>query len=123
MNYSEVPTIRLTDGFSGEFEIEISRKDKKVWGRILQMPKYKITEWMFPRKKKRGTIKRKRRQSKKSAAAMIRALRRAMMRFGVTAEQASEEIKKLFQRIQQHGEIAEMMHREDVPGDAPNFSK
>ena len=123
MNCNEVPTISLTDGFSGEFDIEISRKDKKVWGRILQMPKYKITEWMFPRKKKRGTIKRKRRQRKRSAAATIRALRRAMMRFGVTAEQASEAMRELFQRIQQHGQFAEMMHREDVPGDAPNFSK
>lgn len=40
--------------------INLRRKDKKVWGRILQMPKYKTTEWLFPKKKKRGSKRRKR---------------------------------------------------------------
>ena len=38
-----------------------SPKDKKTWGKIFQMPKYKVTEWAFPKKKKRGSIRRKRR--------------------------------------------------------------
>ena len=40
--------------------LNLRRKDKKVWGRILQMPKYKTTEWLFPKKKKRGSKRRKR---------------------------------------------------------------
>ena len=38
----------------------LRRRDKKIWGRILQMPKYKTTEWLFPKKKKRGSKRRKR---------------------------------------------------------------
>ena len=48
----------LTDGIT--IPITLSRKSKKIWGKILMMPKYVITEWCFPRKKKRGTMRRKR---------------------------------------------------------------
>ena len=40
--------------------ITLTRKDKKIWGKILMMPKYVITEWCFPRKKPRGTMRRNR---------------------------------------------------------------
>ena len=43
------------------FEFELRREDKRIWSKILMMPRYKATEWMFPRKKKRGTMRRKRR--------------------------------------------------------------
>lgn len=49
----------IADEFS--FEIELKRKDKRIWSKILMMPQYKATEWTFPRKKKRGTMRRKRR--------------------------------------------------------------
>ena len=40
--------------------INLRRKDKIVFGRTFEMPKYKVTEWMFPKKKKRGSKRRKR---------------------------------------------------------------
>lgn len=43
-------TIKRNDEFS--FTIELKRKDKKVWAKILMMPKYAATEWMFPKKEK-----------------------------------------------------------------------
>lgn len=42
--------------------LALRRRDKKTWGRIFQMPKYKVTEWMFPKKKKRGSKRRARRE-------------------------------------------------------------
>jgi len=86
----EFPTISLTDGISGEFEIEISRKDKKVWGRILQMPKYEITEWMFPRKKKRGSMRRERR----TMIALVKIIKIS----GGTIEDAKEALKEYRRR-------------------------
>lgn len=44
------------------FEFELGRKDKRIWSKIMMMPQYKATEWMFPRKKKRGTMRRKRKE-------------------------------------------------------------
>lgn len=40
--------------------IKLTRKSKRIWGKILMMPKYVITEWCFPRKKRRGTMRRNR---------------------------------------------------------------
>ena len=42
--------------------LTLRRRDKKTLGRIFQMPKYKVTEWMFPKKKKRGSKRRARRE-------------------------------------------------------------
>lgn len=42
--------------------INLSKIDKKVWAKIFQNQKYKVTEWMFPKKKKRGTARRIRRR-------------------------------------------------------------
>ena len=50
----------LTDEIT--IPITLSRKSKKILGKILMMQKYVITEWCFPRKKKRGTMRRNRRK-------------------------------------------------------------
>ena len=43
--------------------IELTRKDKRFWLRkVFCVPKYKVTEILFPRKKKRGTMRRRRRK-------------------------------------------------------------
>ena len=42
--------------------IKLTRKSKRIWGKILMMPKYVVTEWCFPRKKPRGTMRRNRRK-------------------------------------------------------------
>ena len=56
----EYPKISLSDGNEFTFTIRLPRGDKKLWGRIFQIPRYKVTEWMFPKKKKRGSIRRAR---------------------------------------------------------------
>ena len=50
------------EGFSGSIELKLTRKDKKLWGKVFMMPKYKVTEWANPRKKKRGSMRRARRE-------------------------------------------------------------
>ena len=41
--------------------IELTRKDKRFWLRkVFGVPKYEVTEILFPRKKKRGTMRRRR---------------------------------------------------------------
>lgn len=103
---NEVPTISLTDGFSGEFTIELKRKDKKIFGSIFGMPKYKVTEWMFPKKKKRGTMKRERRLRKETARAIINLIRNMdcsniFRDLGVTAEQAGKTIQKFEEMLRE----------------------
>ena len=42
---------------------ELTRKDKRLWlQKVFCVPKYRITEELFPRKKKRGTMRRERRK-------------------------------------------------------------
>lgn len=55
------PVIRLTDGGSTTVTLNMTRDDRKVWAKILMLPKYKATEFIFPKKKKRGTVRRLRR--------------------------------------------------------------
>ena len=44
------------------FSFRMSRKGLRAFAKIIMMmPKYKETEWVFPKKKKRGTIRRRRR--------------------------------------------------------------
>lgn len=38
-----------------------NRKDRTTWSKIFMMPKWEATEFRFPKKKKRGTMRRKRR--------------------------------------------------------------
>lgn len=49
---------------SGSFTIELTRKNKKAWAKIFRMPKWELTEWMFPRKKKRASKRRKRKEQR-----------------------------------------------------------
>lgn len=60
----EVPEISLINDEELSFTINLKRQSKKAWGRIFQMQKYKVTEWMFPKKKKRGTARRIRQKGK-----------------------------------------------------------
>lgn len=44
-------------------QFELTRKDKRFWlQKVFCVPKYRITEELFPRKKKRGTMRRERRK-------------------------------------------------------------
>lgn len=58
--HEEAPQISLTDKNELTLVLSLGRKDKKMWGKVFQMPRYKVTEWMFPKKKKRGTKRRAR---------------------------------------------------------------
>lgn len=42
------------------FSFDLDQKDKKILAKIMMMPRWEATEWIFPRKKKRGTKRRKR---------------------------------------------------------------
>ena len=58
----EYPEISL-QGETITMSLDLCRKGKIVFGRIFEMPKYKITEWMFPKKKKRGSKRRNKRKA------------------------------------------------------------
>ena len=40
-------------------KLKLNRKDKRLWGKVFMMPRWKVTEWAFPQKKKRATRRRK----------------------------------------------------------------
>lgn len=61
----DVPQINLTDNYEFSVEINMKRKDMRIWGEIFQMQRYKVTEWLFPKKKKRGTKRRARTYGKR----------------------------------------------------------
>lgn len=44
---------------------ELNREDRKAWARVFQMRRFEATEWIFPRKKKRGTARRLRRGNRR----------------------------------------------------------
>ena len=54
----EVPHIRLTANDEFSVTLNLKRKDKYIWGKIFRMQRYQVTEWIFPKKKKRGTKRR-----------------------------------------------------------------
>lgn len=58
----EVPQLNLGNDKGLTFTINLSKMDKKAWAKIFQMQRYEVTEWMFPKKKKRGTARRIRRR-------------------------------------------------------------
>ena len=60
----EYPDIRFTDT-ELTFRLTLDRKSKKTFAKFFIMPRWKRTEWMFPRKKKRASKRRKRRNQKK----------------------------------------------------------
>lgn len=55
---SEPLSFNITDDTEFTMTITLTKESKKACAKILNMPKYKITEWMFPKKKKRGTKRR-----------------------------------------------------------------
>ena len=55
------PAICMTDGGEMTVSINLTRDSRKTWAEIFMLPKYKKTEFMFPKKKKRGTARRRRR--------------------------------------------------------------
>ena len=57
-----VDFVEMDFSFNDEIHIpiELTRKSKRILGGILMMPKYVVTEWCFPRKKPRGTMRRNR---------------------------------------------------------------
>lgn len=57
----EQPLVHIADNTGLTVTVALTKKAKKAWAKIINMPKYKVTEWMLPRKKKRGTMKRERR--------------------------------------------------------------
>lgn len=61
---AEYPDITLRGNEVGTLTLDLQRKDKKLWGKIFGFQKYKMTEWIFPKKKKRGTRRRKRRSDR-----------------------------------------------------------
>lgn len=58
----EAPQLNLGNDEGLTFTINLSKIDKKVWAKLFQMQRYELTEWMFPKKKKRGTARRIRRR-------------------------------------------------------------
>lgn len=54
----ELPPVRITTDTELTFKVTLTKKNKKEWAKILNMPKFALTEWIFPRKKKRGTKRR-----------------------------------------------------------------
>lgn len=59
----EYPNVALS-GDAVELLLDLNRESRKVWAKIFQMQRYKATEWIFPRKKKRGTARRRRREDR-----------------------------------------------------------
>lgn len=59
----EYPNVALSGG-AVELSLDLNRESRKAWARIFQMQRYKATEWIFPRKKKRGTARKRRRENR-----------------------------------------------------------
>ncbi len=54
----EPPLVHIADDTEFTMTVTLTKKNKIIWAKMLNMPKYKMTEWIFPRKKKRGTKRR-----------------------------------------------------------------
>lgn len=55
---SEPPMVHIADNTGLTVKVALTKKNKKAWAKILNMSKFELTEWIFPRKKKRGTKRR-----------------------------------------------------------------
>lgn len=60
----ELPLVQIADDTEFTVKVALTKKGKKELAKILNMPKFALTEWIFPRKKKRGTKRRIRKLSK-----------------------------------------------------------
>lgn len=54
----EPPLAHIADDTGFTITGTLTKKNKIIWAKMLNMPKYKMTEWIFHRKKKRGTKRR-----------------------------------------------------------------
>lgn len=41
------------------------KKNRRAWAKIFMLPRYRETEWTFQRKKRRGSMRRRRREQMK----------------------------------------------------------
>ena len=57
--------VRVCEPFTATYTFSMSRKGLRVFAKMMGMPKYKITEWACPKKKKRGTMRRRKFTHKK----------------------------------------------------------
>lgn len=48
-------------GLTVTFKLENNdKKTRRTWAKIFMLPRYRETEWVFPRKKRRGSMRRRR---------------------------------------------------------------
>lgn len=59
----EYPALSI-EGGGISITIHLNSRSKKTIGQMFMLPRWKITEWAFPRKKKRATARRKRKRGK-----------------------------------------------------------
>ena len=64
LSEDDYPNVALS-GDGVEILLNLNRENRKAWASIFQMQKYKATEWIFPRKKKRGTARRRRKERRR----------------------------------------------------------
>lgn len=57
--------VTVCEPFTATCKFSMSRKGQRVFAKMMMMPKYKITEWACPKKKKRGTMRRRRNDRKR----------------------------------------------------------
>lgn len=61
----DVPALVFNDAPIFSFKLTLSRKDQRFWlKKVFCAPKYEVTETLFPRKKKRGSMRRARKERK-----------------------------------------------------------
>ena len=53
-------SVTVFEPFTATYDFSMSRKGLRVLAKTIMIPEYKITEWVFPKKKKRGTMRRRR---------------------------------------------------------------
>ena len=61
-----VGTIMPTETISIDFRPYLDRKSREAWADIFELPKWMKTEWTNPRKKRRGYMRRLRRERAKN---------------------------------------------------------
>ena len=57
---------KISDEFSFTMKLKMPRKMKRGIYDIFEIPKYRQTEYLFPKKKKRGSIRRRRKAGKRT---------------------------------------------------------
>lgn len=55
--------VTVCEPFTATYNFSMARKGLRAFAKIMMIPKYKATEWVFPKKKKRGTMRRRRKDA------------------------------------------------------------